>query len=439
MQTTKQRPASLWHNHNYLLLWSGQLISATGTQVAQLAFPLLVLLLTHSPAQAGIVGALRSLPYLVFSLPAGALLDRWDRKRVMILCDAGRALCLASIPCAFALGWLSLAQIYVVSLLEGTLFVFFDIAETACLPNIVAREHLPAAVAQNQATFGITSLLGPSLGGLLYGVNLLLPFLANAISYAASVLSLFWVKSQFQQERVAASRRLYLEMFDGLRWFWRQPLLRVMAIVSCGVNLVVVGGSTLLLIVLAQHLGASPFQIGLVFACSGMGYILGSLLTPLLQKRLSFGQAIIGNLWVLALLWPLYALMPNIIVLSILTAVIFFLGPIYNVVNSSYRLALVPDELQARVNSAVRMISFATTPLGVAATGFLIQTIGPNATALVGTGVLILMALLVTASQSVRHAPRIDEPTRYAKNGPDQEQVPPDACEVKPGYLPPSA
>jgi MFS family permease len=78
VQTTRQHRMSLWHNHHYLLLWSGQLVSATGTQVAQLAFPLLVLLLTHSAAQAGIVGALRTLPYLVFSLPAGALLDRWD-------------------------------------------------------------------------------------------------------------------------------------------------------------------------------------------------------------------------------------------------------------------------------------------------------------------------------------------------------------------------
>src|SRR5260370_30873276 len=104
MQTTQQRAAALWRNRNYLLLWSGQVVSATGTQVSQLAFPLLVLLLTHSAAQAGLVGALRTLPYLVFSLPAGALLDRSARKRVLIICDAGRALCLGSIPCAFALG-----------------------------------------------------------------------------------------------------------------------------------------------------------------------------------------------------------------------------------------------------------------------------------------------------------------------------------------------
>ncbi len=239
----QERPASLWRNRNYLLLWSGQVVSSVGTQVSQLAFPLLVLLLTHSAAQAGFTGALRALPYLLFGLPAGALIDRWDRKHVMIFCDAVRALCLASIPLAFALGRLSIIQIYLVSLVEGTLFVFFDIAETSCLPNVVEREQLPAAVAQNQATQGITSLLGPPIGGLLYGVSLLLPFVVDAVSYLVSVVSLCWIRSKFQQKRAIARRRLDREVREGLAWFWRQPMLRVMAVLSCGVNLVVAGGS----------------------------------------------------------------------------------------------------------------------------------------------------------------------------------------------------
>lgn len=407
MQTTRHQPVSLWHNRNYLLLWGGQIISSIGTQVSQLAFPLLVLLLTRSAAQAGFVGAVRTVPYLVFSLPAGALLDRWDRKRVMIFCDAVRVLCLASIPVAFACGKLSLIQIYLVSLLEGMLFVFFDIAEASCLPNVVNREQLPAAVAQNQATQGITSLLGPSLGGFLYGVNVLLPFGADALSYLVSVLSLFWIRRRFQHERTTAPRRLDREVTEGLAWFWHQPLLRVMAVLSCGVNLVVVGGSSLLVIVLAQHQHASSFLIGLIFACGGVGSILGSLLAPFVQKRLSFGQAVISNAWLIALLWPLYAVAQSVVVLGILTTVLFFLGPIYNVVNVSYRLAIVPDAFQGRVNSAVRLISFASQPLGLAATGVLLQSVGTNATVLVGGGVLMLVAGAATASNRVRHAPPI--------------------------------
>ena len=121
------------------------------------------------------------------------------------------------------------------------------------------------------------------------GVSLLLPFVADAVSYLASVLSLCWIRSNFQQKRAIAPRRLDREVREGLAWFWGQPLLRVMAVLSCGVNLVVAGGTTLLVIVLAQQRHASSFTIGLIFACGGIGSILGSLFAPFLQKQLRFG------------------------------------------------------------------------------------------------------------------------------------------------------
>ncbi len=99
---------SLWRNRDYLLLWSGQTVSAVGTEVSNLAFPLLFLALTGSPAQAGFAAALRSVPYLIFGLPAGALVDRWNRKRTMILCDLGRALAVGSIPIAYEFRHLAL-------------------------------------------------------------------------------------------------------------------------------------------------------------------------------------------------------------------------------------------------------------------------------------------------------------------------------------------
>src|SRR5205823_1334167 len=194
-----RRPNPLWLNRDYMLLWSGQMVSNVGTQVSTLAFPLLILALTGSPAQAGFAGALRALPYVIFSLPAGALIDRWDRKRIMILCDSGRALSMASIPVALVLGHLTILQLYLVSLVEGTLFVFFNIAEAACLPRVVPKEQLPAATAQNMATDGITTLLGPSLGGALYTAGKFLPFVADAISYTISVISLLFIKVKFQK------------------------------------------------------------------------------------------------------------------------------------------------------------------------------------------------------------------------------------------------
>jgi len=113
-EMTPKRPGPLWRNLDYMLLWGGQVVSNVGTQVSTLAFPLLILALTRSPAQAGLAGALRALPYLIFSLPAGALIDRWDRKRVMILCDIGRAISMASIPFALAIGRLTVLHLFLV-------------------------------------------------------------------------------------------------------------------------------------------------------------------------------------------------------------------------------------------------------------------------------------------------------------------------------------
>src|SRR5712692_2338770 len=164
-EASSQRRLSLWRNRDYLLLWGGQMVSMTGTGISQLAFPLLVLFLTGSPAQAGFPGALRSLPYLLLSLPAGALVDRWNRKKMMISCDIGRALTLVSIPFAFAIGHLTVFQLYVTSLLEGMFFVFFNLAETASLRHVVDKEQLATAAAQNEATYNFTFLVSPLLGG----------------------------------------------------------------------------------------------------------------------------------------------------------------------------------------------------------------------------------------------------------------------------------
>jgi MFS family permease len=226
--TTKKstiQPASLWRNQNYLLLWGGQIVSSVGTQVSDTAFPFLVLAITNSPAQAGFVGALGALPYFIFSLPAGALVDRWNRKRVMILCDIGRAISLGSIPLAFIIGRLTVAQLYLVSLIEGTLFVFFNLAEVACLPRVVRKEDLPTVAAQTEFTQSMSFLLGRSLAGILYSVGRLFPFLADTVSYIVSVLSLCFIKVPLQEKREAVPRKLWSEIWEGLHWLWHQPLL----------------------------------------------------------------------------------------------------------------------------------------------------------------------------------------------------------------------
>src|SRR5262249_8718606 len=179
---------SLWRNSDYMLLWSGQVVSTLGTTASTIVYPLLILAMTNSPASAGIASALGAAPYIVFSLPVGALIDRWDRKRVMILCDIGRGLTLASIPIAMLFNALTIWQVYLASLIEGSLFVFFNIAEVAALSRVVVKEQLPAATAQNEAAFGVAAIVGPSFGTFLYQtLGRSAPFIADAVSYAVSV------------------------------------------------------------------------------------------------------------------------------------------------------------------------------------------------------------------------------------------------------------
>jgi len=402
------KPAPLWRNRDYMILWSGQTISSLGTGVSQLAFPLLILALTHSPAQAGFAGALNTVPYLVFSLPVGALIDRWDRKRVMILCDVIRALNSASIPVALAFGHLTVVQLYVNALVEGSLFVFFNIAEVACLPRVVAREQLPAATAQNMATQGVTSLLGPPPGGVLYSVACGFPFLADAVSYAVSFCSLGLIRATFQEERVVTPRKLHVEISEGLTWLWCQPLIRYMAFLTGGLNFAG-AGSDLVLIVLAQHQHASPAFIGVVFAIGGIGGIVGSLIGPAIQKRFSFGSVIISMCWLNAVLWPLYIVAPNPFVLGAITAGLFIIAPVYNVVQFSYRLALIPDQLQGRVNSVFRLLAFGFQPLGMALTGVLLQRIGTTGTVLAFGAILVALAVPTTLNAHIRHAQPLPE------------------------------
>ncbi len=398
----------LWSNRDYMLLWSGQAVSSLGTQVSTIAFPFLVLALTGSLAQAGLMGGLRALPYLIFSLPAGALIDRWDRKRVMIICDTGRALALGSIPIALLLAQLTMIQLYIVSAVEGTLFVFFNLAEVACLPRVVRPEQLPAATAQNSATDGLSFLVGPALGGALFSLGQMVPFLGDAVSYAISVISLLFIRTRFQGERTVVKRRLHVEIGEGLVWLWHQPLIRFIAFLTGSYNLLS-AGYLLVIIALAKHMHASDFAIGVIFSIAGIGGIVGSILGAPLQKRLRFPVVIIGTTLVGMALWPPLIFAPNIWWLGAISAVSFLTGPIYNVTQFSYRLALIPDVLQGRVNSVFRLLAFGGQPIGLAFTGLALENIGADNTIWIIFAGFVVMSLSTILNKHVRGARPVEE------------------------------
>lgn len=393
---------TLWRNRDYMLLWSGQAVSRVGTRVSALALPLLVLGLTHAPAQAGLVGALESAPSLILSLPAGALVDRWDRKRTMILCDSGRALAMATIPLALWLGRLALPQLYVVALVEGTLSVFFGIALRACLPRVVPPTQLTAAAAQQEALFPIGDLLGPPIGGALYGaVARATPFALDALSYFASVGALLAIKTPFQSERtIAAPHGLRREIGEGMHWLWRQPTIRFLAFLSSGCFFVDAGGP-LAVLVLARDRGASPGRIGLLFAVSAVGGLIGFAVIGVAQRRFRFARLLVAIIWLFALVWPLAAIAPNLAVLAVITAAGYLFFSIFTSIEAGYRLGLIPDALQGRVNSAFQLIALSSYPFGVAVTGLLLQHIGPESTLMVLFAWMLILAVVTTLNAAV--------------------------------------
>ena len=405
----KPKTARLWGNRDWLLLWSGQLVSVVGTQVSQLAYPLLMLALTKSPAQAGFISAARTLPYLLLGLPAGALVDRWNRKRVMILCDAGRALALGSIPLALALGRLTLAQLYGVALVEGVLNVFYNLAETAALTRIVTREQIPAATTLNEVTLSTGSMLGPALGGLIFAIGQGFAFLADAISYAVSVATVWFIRSELsapQTKDAGTQTRLADEIREGVVWLWRHSLLRLLALIAGG-TVMIESGYMLVVIILVERMGAPSAVTGLVLGAGGVGSVIGAVLSGLAMRRLTFGQIAIGVHWILALLLPLYAIAPNPLALAAITLAAYGITPIFFVAQYSYRLARIPDELQGRVNGVFRLFQFVGQPLGLALAGLLSQALNPVGAVLVFAALLMMLALTITFSRELRHVGRL--------------------------------
>ena len=245
----------LSRNRDFQLLWIGSVVSVLGSRVSSIAYPLLVLALTGSAADAGLVGFTATVPYLLFQLPAGALVDQWNRRRVMIACDAGRGLALASLVAAFYLDALSLWQIMIVSFVEGTLYVFHSLAEPAAVRNIVHQSQFATALSQIEGRERGTQLLGQPLGGFLFDLGRAIPFLFDALSYLASLIALLLIKREFQVERREAKATLILEIVSALRWVWNQPVIRATAVIVAGSNFLFQPFYLLVIVIAKAHRG----------------------------------------------------------------------------------------------------------------------------------------------------------------------------------------
>jgi MFS family permease len=403
----KSRAHSLWRNRDYLLLQGGQLVSFIGDQQQFVALPLLVLALTGSAVQAGIAIGLNTIAIIVVSPIAGALVDRWNRKVTMVLCDTGRMFITLTIPLAFWLHALTMVQIYVAVALTGVLRTIFSVANTVALPNVVAQEQLPEALAQSQSAYTSIRIFGALVSGTLYAIGAVLPFLVNAASFAVSVFSLGLIRGNFQKSTETGEdgprQSLSSAITEGFTWLWKQPLIRFLTLVD-GADSLRYGAGYLVIIVLAQNLHISSTGIGAIFTAAAVGSLLGNLVSAWARKRFRFGTIAVSMFWLQALVFPLYALAPNAIVMGLIAVAEEFIGPIYDVPLNTYRLISTPDSLRGRMSSTVQLITQGAQSVGAILSGILIQAVGAKYSALILGAWLIMLAIITTLNRRARNA-----------------------------------
>jgi MFS family permease len=395
--------ASLWRHRDFRQLWGAETVSQVGTQVTQLALPIIaVTILAATPFQMGVLTALETAAFLVVGLPAGAWVDRWRRKRVLVTNDLIRAVALGTLPLAWALDLLSLPQLFVIAAVTGTATVFFDVAYQSYLPALVAKDQIVDGNGKLETSRAVAQVAGPGVTGVLLRI-ISAPVLiaADAVSFLLSAMLIGRIRQRDVVPDRATRRPLRVEIGEGLSFVVRHPLLRrIVACTGIGNFGTAMGGALLVLFALRElHLAEST--IGFVFAAGSVGGLVGAVTGARFARWVGEGRAIPLSALIIM---PFTALVP----LSVLgaSAVLLVLGwfgfswavVAYNITQVSFRQRLCPPHLLGRMNASVRFIVFGTMPLGGLLGGALGSWIGVVPTLWIAVAGEALAALPVLLS-----------------------------------------
>lgn len=397
----------LSRNRDYQLLWGSQALSIFGISAATIAFPLLVLAVTGSAAASGLVLGTIAAAQLIAGLPTGALVDRWNRKKIMLGCEAAQVIATASLVWALLAGEARVAHMVVVAAVMGVCAAMFEPAEDACLPNVVATGQLSTAVAMNSARSYMGQLSGTAAGGFLFALGRAVPFVADMLAHAIAFLMLIFVRVPPREVRPQPVRHLGREISVSLRWIWRHAPIRAMALCVVGLNLFF-AAYYIVIIVLAYSRGLPPDEIGIMAAMLGVGGLLGALVAPYLHRRLSPYQSIIGVFWLLTLLTPVAVFVTNGYLLGALFAAMAFLVPTANTTITTYQLLLTPDELRGRMSGAMGMVTGAAGAFGPMLGGVLTEVVDGTQAVLLCAAGLGMVTVLSATSPTLRKFPRHD-------------------------------
>ena len=400
-------PAPLWRNRDFVLLETGRFLSNIGSASSQLAYPLLALALTHSPAKAGVITFARTIPQPLLGMLAGVAADRGDRKRQMIFADVVRAGALGTLGVLIAVGEARWWLILVIAATEGAGSTVFSAASAGALRSVVPIRQLPAAVGAQQARGSATLIAGPPIGGALFQIGRAVPFLVDAVSYVFPLASLSAMRQPFQERRERETTGLWTQFVAGLAFLWSRLFLRTCAFLY-GLGNPLMPGILLVLVVVGRRQGLTGGEIGILSAALGVAALLGSLLSPWARRLLPVRSIMLLEFVTWFAAW-LFVAWPSVYVLLAVIVPFGIAAPVTDSVVDGYRIAMTPDRLLGRVEAARITIALLLVPVGPLIAGLLLEHVSPRATvAVFATFALSLFAWGV-ASDELRSAPSLDE------------------------------
>lgn len=391
--TQQPEPAKVKLGVQYVKLWTASVVSNLGDGIGFVAYPWLASAITRNPLLIALVAVAQRLPWLVFTLPAGVITDRVDRRRLIVVMDLLRTAATLLVaffvlaedslpsPDEVAAGVVGStdAMLYGVlllaTLLLGMAEVLRDNAGQTILPAIVRPEALESANGRMWgAELVANSFIGPPLGSLLIGVAFALPFFVDAGSFAIAAGLVFLLAGDFKPARGEGAEKAgwKAEIAEGFRWLWRHPLLRPMAIILGLLNGLGVVATATFVLFAQEVLDVDAFLFAVLGTGAAVGGVVGSLTAPTISRRLGSGPSLYLTLVASVVTSVVIGITSSWQVVWLMTGVLIAAAVVWNVITVSLRQTIIPDHLLGRVNSVYRFFGWGMMPVGLAAGGVLV-------------------------------------------------------------------
>ncbi|GAB3767703.1 MFS transporter [Microlunatus parietis] len=390
-------------NRDFTLLWIGGAVSAAGSTATMIAMPLLILS-TGTPADLGLLTSIVMVAGLVTTLPAGAWVDRADKRRLMLVCDLGRFSLQGVLAATLLTDQTQLLVITIVLSATASLGSLFGTAEDPAVRQIVETAQLPRALARNQARTAAAGLCGAPLGGVLFVVDPALPFAVSSAAFLFSFACIALIRSPMPPAAAISESSIIATITAGLRFVGQQPFLRATLIQMSGLNLVSNALWVITIVIIDSN--GDHASAGLLMTMGGIGSLLGALVAPSLVQRLPVRTILVINRLVWAALIPLFLITSHPVGLGLIFAALFFIGPTGTTALVTAQMANTTEQMQGRASSARSLIAGLAAPAGAALIGLALQHFDRTASILALCASMLLLAVLAAASRVLRDQSR---------------------------------